>query len=521
MDDVECAVRKLKVSKSDSIDSLTSDNFIFACRDLFVHISMLLTMTLQHADAPEAMAHSVLVPIVKNPKKSLNDGSNYRSIAISSIIGKIFDNVVLKKHGCVLNSCDLQFGFCTGHSTTMCTFVLDEITNYYAQLNAPVYITLLDASRAFDRVNFVKLFELLLSKNFCALTAKFLISLYISQTLCVRWSNTVSSTFQCSNGVKQGGVLSPVLFCTYMDALLSRLKTLGLGCHIGRHYVGAVCYADDLTLISPTRSAAQAMLDACDRFAREYDVIFNGTKSVSIVVNSRHCVNASDLTLHGQCIPRMNSSVHLGHHIGVDAHRLNIQHAIADMNRRVNGLLCDFKYCSFDSIRLLFQSYCTSFYGCSLWKLGDVQRLSVCWRKCLRRLFRLPPRTHSSFIPLLMQKPDLNTQLLMRCSNFVYKCLQSTNYVVRICSELCLSSTSSVNSNLCLIRYLVNCSNSDFTLPRAVSRKLFHNWLDSCTEIDVCHASLLTELLRIRDGVLTSPLSPGEIRSLIDTVSII
>jgi hypothetical protein len=52
-------------------------------------------MALQHAEAPLIMSRSVLVPIVKNSKKSLNDGNNYRSIEISSVIGKIFDNNVL------------------------------------------------------------------------------------------------------------------------------------------------------------------------------------------------------------------------------------------------------------------------------------------------------------------------------------------------------------------------------------------------------------------------------------------
>ena len=150
-----------------------------------------------------------------------------------------------------------------------------------------------------------------------------------------------------------------------------------------------------------------------------------------------------------------------------------------------------------------------------------MQRLSVCWRKCLRRLLRLPQRTHSSFIPLLLQKPDLNAQLLMRFSNFVYKCTQSTNYVVRLCSKLCFSSTTAVNSNLCLIRYLVNCSNFYFTLPRNVSKNLFEYWLDSCSEIDMGHVSFLIELLRIRDGILTSPLSHNELSQLIEAVCII
>ena len=508
--DVECAV-KLKVSKADSNDSLSSDNFIFACKELYIHISMLLTMTLQHADVPGALAHSILVPIVKNGKKSKSDGNNYRSIAISSIIGKIFDNVVLKKHCNTLKSSDLQFGFCANRSTSMCTFVLEEITNYYSQFDSPVYIALLDASRAFDRVNFVRLFNLLLKKNFCALTAKFLITMYITQTLCVRWCNSVSTSFNCSNGVKQGGVLSPVLFCTYMDTLLSRLASLNVGCRVGSHYVGALSYADDLTLIAPTRSAMKRMLGVCEHFAAEYDVLFNGSKSISLVINSRLGENAPSLTLNGQPVPRSDNTVHLGHHIGKNSHSINVQKAIVDMNCRVNSLLCNFKLCTFKSLYMLYQSCCSSFYGSPLWMLNDIQRLAVCWRKGLRRLFRLSPRTHSIFIPLIMCKPDLKTQLLGRFSKFFLKCYHNTNVVVNFCSKMSLSSTSIVNSNITLLRSCTNMSLSDIVNSTSLAHTLYSSWFD---QVDIAlkeRAELIVELMHIRDGILNSPLERSEI----------
>jgi Reverse transcriptase (RNA-dependent DNA polymerase) len=55
-----------------------------------------------------------------------------------------------------------------------------------------------------------------------------------------------------TNGVKQGGVSSPILFCIYIDDMLVRLAGLGVGCYIGGTYVGALSYADDIVLIAPT-----------------------------------------------------------------------------------------------------------------------------------------------------------------------------------------------------------------------------------------------------------------------------
>ena len=61
----------------------------------------------------------------------------------------------------------------------------------------------------------------------------------------------ISEKYGIANGVKQGGVLSPILFGIYMDNLIKRLKDSNIGCKIGNNYVGVFCYADDLTLISP------------------------------------------------------------------------------------------------------------------------------------------------------------------------------------------------------------------------------------------------------------------------------
>ena len=58
--------------------------------------------------------------------------------------------------------------------------------------------------------------------------------------------------FDITNGVWQGGVLSPLLFTVYIDELLEKLKRNGIGCYIGHHFVGALGYADDIILLWPS-----------------------------------------------------------------------------------------------------------------------------------------------------------------------------------------------------------------------------------------------------------------------------
>ena len=64
--------------------------------------------------------------------------------------------------------------------------------------------------------------------------------------------HTISNYCIVRNGVKQGGVLYPLLFSIYTDSLLKRLEESGVGCHMGGHFTGALAYADDITLLSPS-----------------------------------------------------------------------------------------------------------------------------------------------------------------------------------------------------------------------------------------------------------------------------
>ena len=80
----------------------------------------------------------------------------------------------------------------------------------------------------------------------------------------VRWRESFSAPFSVSNGVRQGGVLSPILFTLYLDDLLVKLSNLGVGCHWRSLFAGALCYADYWVLLAPTPAALRIMLKHCE-----------------------------------------------------------------------------------------------------------------------------------------------------------------------------------------------------------------------------------------------------------------
>ena len=100
-----------------------------------------------------------------------------------------------------------------------------------------------DASKAFYKVNYMKLFNLLVKKGFCPPLCRLLLHKYKNQVINIK-------DVTVTNRVKQGGILSPTLFTIYINVLFRRQKYCCLGCYVGNNFMGALGYADDIALIA-------------------------------------------------------------------------------------------------------------------------------------------------------------------------------------------------------------------------------------------------------------------------------
>ena len=141
-----------------------------------------------------------------------------------------------------------------------------------------------------------------------------LLHCYSSQQLQIRWSGILSSPSPVSNGVRQGGVLSPILFSVYIDELLQCLQNLGVGCHWEGLLVGCLCYTDDLALFAPSAGALRKMLQVCSDFAIERNLSFNAEKTQLICIRSHKSVIIEDvIEFCGVQLTFVDTVVHLGH----------------------------------------------------------------------------------------------------------------------------------------------------------------------------------------------------------------
>ena len=119
--EVHDAIKRLNAGKDDGDIGMYSNHILLA-NDIFMkHISNLFSMMLSHGYTPEYMIRAVITSIPKNVKESVACSENYRGIALSSILGKVFDLIIIQRYGHALSSSDLQFSFKERHSTVMCS----------------------------------------------------------------------------------------------------------------------------------------------------------------------------------------------------------------------------------------------------------------------------------------------------------------------------------------------------------------------------------------------------------------
>ena len=503
---LQYAINRLKSSKSDCTDQLFSDHFINGTVRFYTLISLLFTCMLSHGVAPSGLLLSTMVPVPKDKRGNKSDSSNYRAIAISSILGKLLDSIIIQDQHVSLKTDDLQFGFKENTSTITCTQLLIETVEYYNSNNTDCFMLLLDASKAFDRIEYVRLFKLLRDRNMCPIVLRLIITMYISQKMQVRWGEIVSSQFSVSNGVKQGGVMSPVLFTVYLDNLLKNLRQRNIGCKIGATYLGVFGYADDLTLLCPSISGLKEMLKICEDYASDYNIIFNAKKSKLMHFGRNKMNTKTTISMANGCtIDYVEQCVHLGTIIHSDITRKNIDSAVNDLFMRTNNLIADFSYTHSSTLSVLFQSYCMNVYGSQLWSYNDfraVERFYTAWRKTIRRIWRIDKRTHNLLIHAINNCLPISLLLEKRCIKFIWNLFNSPYAIHKsVVNGSFHNKGSTISENIRYFMYKYDINMYDWGKPLNIVMQKVYAYDKLHTDVDIqCTANAIVDLCQDRDN---------------------
>ena len=232
---------------------------------------------LKYGHIPSNFNVCLVTPIPK--KNTLNEPSDARPISVSSVFANLFKSLILN----LTNIQSLihlnQLGYKNNTSCKNVFFLVNETINYYVNGGSSLYLVSLDASKAFDKLWRVGLFyKLKTILNPCIW--RILFNYYKNSKIIVKYRNLNSEVIPISEGVKQGGILSPFLFNFFINDLIVECINLNRGALIGDKNMSILGYCDDLTLMSPSYKHMYELLEVCDRFTLTWKLEFNGKKIV-------------------------------------------------------------------------------------------------------------------------------------------------------------------------------------------------------------------------------------------------
>ena len=515
-DTIRSAIKCLSNGKNDEVYNVFSDNFIHAT-DLACDILGILTSTmLKHGTASELINKAIIKPIPKNKTKSLSDSKNYRAISKNSIMSKILDNVLINLMGDKISTSTYQFAYKAGFSTSLCSFLVAETISYYRSRGSNVYMVSLDATKAFDRVQYSKLFNKLVNRNVCPMIIRFLLNSYLISKSVVKWNNQTSSPFDIKNGVKQGAVLSAPLFALYIDELLQKLNSSRQGCHIGDLCANAFGYADDVIILSPTCKALRYLINICEEYAADHHIKFNPDKCTLLIFSDPDfCREDVHISIAGTVIKHVDKETHLGHLFQNTGNIIDFDNIIKDIRIRSNVIANKFKPVSWQGKATLFMSHCSSLYGCHLWNIDDVKlkELYTAWHVGSRRVLGLDGRTRTYLLRHLMKSMSIENIVMHRVASFFLNGLKHTNDTIKSFFENALTSNySCMLKNINIIVHKLNMKYTDFLVSNKNEVKIHLKNTENNADWRV---ESVKELLNIKDRQLDCILDNNEVTMML------
>ena len=328
----------------------------------------------------------------------------------------------------MLKTSDLQFGFKHKSNCTQAIFLLRQITEYFVKHGSTVYMASLDAKKAFDRVNHIKLFNILLDRGLPGNLVRVLFDWYSKTSSMVKWDNVFSAVVPIRSGVRQGGILSPFLFNIYVDVIFDVLRNSDLGCHLpGSTYVGFIAYADDIILLSASVSDLQLMLNICSVEGGKLDILFNAVKSCLFKVWKDFKSSIQPLKLGLESVEWVVRLKYLGLYFIASRHfTVDFSTSIRKSYASANAIFKQSKYVSEDVKLHLVETYVLPVltYGIEALQISNRQcrLLGVCWNNMFRKIFHFNQWSSVKSLQCFCERLDIQRLFHLRklCFFFIY-----------------------------------------------------------------------------------------------------
>ena len=385
----------LKNKKAAGLDGVFPEFFKECLHLLLPFLEKFFNRLFTSGQFPDDWTKSILLPIHK--KGDREDCGNYRGIVLIDSFSKIFAKIINRRLGFFVSIynriSEAQAGFREDHSTADNAFILRAvIEKYLSRKGLKLYTAFVDLRKAFDSVNRNKLWFVMKQAGIKGKLLQIVRNMYDSVKICVRNDREVSDFFVSRNGLKQGCVLSPLLFCLFIEELHTAIidsGTTGIQLSPDIIEIFILMFADDIAMLADSVVGLQRLFNILHRHCLRWELSVNLNKTNVVVFRNGGPLSKHEKwTFGGEQVETANDYTYVGLLFSSQISINKMTEILAAKGKRVfiavlNSLYdlgtlptsVFFKIHVFDAkvLQILL-------YGCKIWgmdKFDDVERVQL------------------------------------------------------------------------------------------------------------------------------------------------
>ena len=292
------AINKMKLGKAAGPSEVNMGMIIASGTFGVGVIKKLCQRVLDGEGTPEEWKTSVVVPVFKR-KGDVMDCEAYRGVKLLEHAMKIVERVLENRIRELVMIDEMQFGFMPGKGTTHALFILRRLQEEFRGREKKLYMCFVDLKKAFDRVPKKVMEWALRKKGLVEMLVQAVMSLYEGSKTKVRVGSGTSDEFGVKVGVRQGSLLSPLIFSIEVDVVTE---------HAREGLLNEILYADDLVLMSESLEDLRERFQRWRRALEGKGLKVNDGKTKMVVSGTESEITSSKIDPCGVCGKRVGSN---------------------------------------------------------------------------------------------------------------------------------------------------------------------------------------------------------------------
>lgn len=288
VEEIEHAAKKMKYGKACGYDNYCNEMILALVKTYPKVLLKLFNDILRSSEVIPGWALGMIVPIYKDGPKL--DAANYRGITLISCLGKLFLSVLNNRLIAFSIENNLlspsQLGFVSKNRCSDAHIIIHNLVKQKCHKEgSKIFSCFVDFKKAFDSVPR----DLLLTKlSNMGITGKFfniLRHIYTTDKAGIKMGPSCSDFFNLDIGVRQGCILSPLLFNLFLCDLAKHFDAMEEKVKLGNIGINSLFWADDLVLFAETKEGLDKLLKILEDYCKENHLLINTKKTKCMIFN--------------------------------------------------------------------------------------------------------------------------------------------------------------------------------------------------------------------------------------------